>query len=289
MPKLIDTHSHLNFNSFKEDLDETTKRTLDADFWMINVGSQSSTSERAVKIAEQYKEGVYASVGLHPAHLCESHIDESEMEKIHVKTRSEEFDYNFYKNLAKSGKVVAIGECGLDYTYLPADCDREAEIKKQKDTFRAQIKLAKELEKPLIIHSRDTHEDTLAILKEEADGLKAVLHCYVGNWAQAQEYLNLGFFISFTGIITFKVKEKLAEKQKELLEVVEKAPIDRIMVETDAPYLSPDPHRGKRNEPLYVEFVARKIAEIKGLSFEEVAEQTTKNAVEFFGLPLSLS
>lgn len=284
MPKLIDTHSHLNFNVFKEDLDETIKRTLAEDVWMINVGSQSSTSERAVKIAEQYKEGVFASVGLHPAHLCESHIDESEVEKINIKTRSEEFDYDFYKNLAKSSKVKAMGECGLDYTYFPKGCDREVEIQKQKNAFRAQIRLAKELDLPMIIHSRDTHEDTLDILKEEAGGLKVVLHCYVGDWKQAKECLDLGFFISFTGIITFKMKANLAEKQKELLEVVEKMPMDRIMVETDAPYLSPDPYRGKRNEPLYVEFVVRKIAEIRGLSYEEVAKETTKNAMEFFGL-----
>lgn len=301
MPKLIDTHSHLNFNVFKEDLDETIKRTLAEDVWIINVGSQSSTSERAAQIAENYKEGVFATVGLHPSHLCESRIDESELENINVKTRAEEFDYDFYKKMAnmargtldKFGKgapchafkrVVAIGECGLDYTYLPKDCDHEAEIKKQKDAFRAQIKLAKELDLPVIIHSRDTYEDTLAILKEEANGLRAVLHCFVGDWNQAREYLKLGFFISFTGIITFKIKGDLAEKQNDLLEVAEKMPLDRIMIETDAPYLSPDPCRGKRNEPLFVEFVARKIAEIRSLSYEEVAKQTTKNAIGFFKL-----
>lgn len=287
MPKLIDTHCHLNFNAYKDDTDEVIKRTLKEDVWMVNVGSQSSTSERAVRVAQKYRKGVYASVGLHPAHLCESYIDEEELDNIYVKTRQEDFNYNYYKKLAQNNKVVAIGETGLDYTYLPknCDCDKKEEIKKQKKVFCEHIKLAKELNLPLIIHCRDTHGGALKILNKEQDGnLRAVTHCYTGNWGEAKTYLGLGFLISFTGIITFKINPKQLDLQKRTLEVVLKTPLEKIMIETDAPYLTPEPRRGKRNEPLYVEFVARKIAEIKGLNFEKVAEQTTKNAIRFFNL-----
>lgn len=294
MPKLIDTHCHLNFNAYKDDVNEVIKQTLAKDVWMINVGSQTETSKRAVEIAECFDKGVYATVGLHPSHLCETYIDEEEIEKIHVETRVEEFDYNFYKKLAKNEKVVAIGECGLDYTYLPKDCDRKTEINRQKQVFRAHLDLARELNLPVIIHCRDEHKDIFKILDEEKEQTRGacplnpwrrgVAHCFTGDWKSAKGYLDRGCLISFTGIITFNVKEKLKEKQEKLIEVVKKTPLEKIMIETDAPYLAPEPHRGKRNEPLYVRYVAEKIAGIKGLEFDEVVKQTTKNAMEFFNL-----
>lgn len=286
MPKLIDTHAHVNFGAFKDDLEEVIKITLKEDCWIINVGSQSSTSKRAVELAEKYKNGVFAAVGIHPSHLIAMEIDEDEVEKINFKSRAEDFDREFYLNLAKSEKVVAIGEAGLDYTYLAdlGEKDKKEAIKKQKEVFLAQIRLSKELDIPLIIHSRDTHKDTLEILKKEKNGLKAVMHCFVGDWNMAKKYLDLGLFLSFTGLITFKVKPKLQEKQDKIIETIKNMPIDRLMIETDAPYLTPEPHRGKRNEPLFVRQVAEKIAQIKGLEYEKVAKITTNNAIDFFGL-----
>ncbi|NQU83307.1 MAG: TatD family hydrolase [Parcubacteria group bacterium] len=281
MPKLIDTHCHVNFNAYKDDADEVIKRTLKEDTWIINVGSQSSTSERSVKISEKYKKGVFAAVALHPLHLWESHVDETE---ISFKTRPEKFDRNFYKSLAKNPKVVAIGETGLDYFHLPKDLKEQKKIIiKQKEVFREHLDLARELDLPVIIHCRDAHQDILDILKDEK-GVRGVVHCYTDGWDTAKRYLDLGFYISFTGLITFNVKSKQKEIQDKILEVVKKAPIEKIMIETDAPYLTPVPHRGKRNEPLFVQHVAEKIAEIRGVSFEEVAKQTTTNAIEFFGL-----
>ncbi len=282
---LIDTHAHLNFGAFKDDCDETIKRTLAAGTWLINVGSQSTTSERAVEIANKYPEGVYAAVGLHPTHLFEMEVDESEVD-VRFKSRKEEWNADFYEKLAKNKKVVAIGEIGLDYNFIPKNVDLEMAKKKQQEVFRQALDSADKLNLPVIIHSRDTHDDLIPILQEYLDAGKlprrGVLHCFTGNWADAQKYLDLGFLISFTGIITFKPKPNQMALQEKILEVVAKIPLEKIMIETDAPYLTPDPHRGKRNEPLYVEFVARKIAEIKNISFDKVADITTKTAKTFF-------
>jgi len=285
--KLIDTHCHLNFGAYKDDHDEVIKRALNNDVWIINVGSQSTTSERAVNLSKKHKIGVFAAVGLHPAHLFEMQVDEQEL-GVNFKSRQEKWDYNFYKNLAQNEKVVAIGEMGLDYTYNPQEIDIEIIKNKQKEVFRKGLDLADELNLPVIIHSRDTHDDTTAILKEYIDAgrlkRRGVSHCFTSNWDDAKKYLDLGFLISFTGIITFKPRPNQLAAQEKILEVVKNIPLEKCMIETDAPYLSPEPYRGKRNEPLYVEYVARKIAEIKNLDFEEVAEVTTKTAKNFFNL-----
>lgn len=282
---LIDTHAHLNFGAFKDDCDETIKRALAGDTWLINVGSQSTTSERAVEIAEKYPEGVYAAVGLHPTHLFEMEVDETEID-VKFKSRCEKWNAKFYENLAKNKKVVAIGEIGLDYNFIPKNVDFEMAKKCQQEVFRQALDSADKVNLPVIIHSRDTHDDIIPILKEYLAAGKlqrrGVLHCFTGNWADAKRYLDLGFLISFTGIITFNPRPNQLAAQQQILEVVKNIPLQKIMVETDSPYLTPDPHRGKRNEPLYVEYVARKIAEIKNLSFEEVAAATTKTAQAFF-------
>jgi TatD DNase family protein len=284
---LIDTHAHLNFSAFKDDCDETIKRTLAAGTWIINVGSQSTTSERAVEMAEKYQKGVYAAVGLHPTHLFKMEVDEGEMD-VKFKSRKEDWDANFYEKLAKNNKVVAIGEIGLDYNFIPKNIDFEMAKKKQQQVFRQALDSADKLNLPVIIHSRDTHDDIIPILKEYLDARKlqrrGVLHCFTGNWEDAQKYLDLGFLISFTGIVTFKPKPNQVVAQEQILEVVKNIPLEKMMMETDSPYLTPNPHRGKRNEPLYVEFVARKIAEIKNLDFDQVADATTKTAKSFFKL-----
>ena len=276
---LIDTHAHVNFNDFKSDSKEVIKRALDENIWMINVGAESKTSERAVKMAEEYKEGVYAVIGLHPSHLVEQDVEYKENEEIvKYKSKPEEFDYGFYLNLAKNKKVVGIGECGLDYFRTSDESFKE----KQKEVFIKHLELAKEVKKPIIIHCRDAHDDLLKILRLAVKPPSGVMHFFTGNLEQAKRYINLGFYISFSGVITFSPrKEDVAGAYDEIIKNI---PLEKILVETDCPYVAPVPHRGKRNEPQYVKYVAHKIAEIRGMSFEEVAEQTTKNARELFGI-----
>ena len=304
---LIDTHAHVNFNDYREDAEAVIKRALKNGVWLINVGSQYSTSQRAIEFAEQYPEGVYAAVGLHPFHLKERVIYEEvdPLEEFEIKTRPEIFNFKKYEKLAGHKKVVAIGEVGLDYFHLPEE-NREAERQKQKDNFLKHLELAKELNKPVIIHCREAHNDVLEILKnfcrhpeprakdlidkegradeilpphrvrgqnDRGSGLRGVVHSFSGRWSQAEEYFKLGFYIGFNGLITFA---------RDYDKVIKNAPLERLLIETDCPYLTPIPHRGKRNEPSYVKYVAEKIAEIKGMSVEEVVVTTTKNARELF-------
>ena len=279
---LIDTHAHVNFNAYSEDSEEVIRRALKEDIWLINVGSQYSTSKRAVEFAEKFPRGVFAAIGLHPIHLKEQRIKEEidPLEEFEFETRPEVFDYEEYKKLAGYEKVVAIGEVGLDYYHLSKE-NREAEREKQKENFIKHLELAGELNKPIIIHCREAHGDVLEILKEfygspstsSANNIRGVIHSFGGRLSQAQEYFNLGFLIGFNGLITFA---------RDYDKVIKSASLERMVIETDCPYLTPIPHRGKRNEPSYVKFVAEKIAEIKGISFEEVAEATTKNARELF-------
>lgn len=274
---LIDTHAHINFNDFKYDYKEVVKRALNNGVWMINVGSESKTSERAVKMAEEYEEGVYAAVGLHPSHLIEQDVEwEENGETVKYKSKPEEFDYDFYLNLAKNKKVVGIGECGLDYFRITDESFKE----KQKEVFIKQLKLAREVNKPIIIHCRDAHNDLLEILRLEAPLPSGVMHFFTGNLEQAKKYIELGFYISFSGVITFAPRK--GETAGAYDEIIKNIPLEKNLVETDCPYVAPVPHRGKRNEPAYVKYVAHKIAEIRGLPFDELAEQTTKNARKLF-------
>jgi TatD DNase family protein len=247
---------------------------------VINVGSQLSTSQRAVELSVKYPGQLYAAVGLHPFHLFKMHIDKAELAFI---TRQEEFQAAAYEALAKKQGVVAIGECGLDYWHKPENISLTEFKTKQKWTFLKQLQLAKKLNRPVIVHCRGDNEDmarayndTAAIIKDFGDH-PAVVHCFTADWATAQKFLDLGLMISFTGVITYPKTAKLAQ-------VVKQTPLDRVMVETDAPYLAPQIVRGQRNEPRYVQYVAARIAEIKGLPYEEVVERTTENAIDFFKL-----
>ncbi len=274
---LIDTHAHLNFNAYKDDVNEVIKKTLGNNVWMINVGSQYSTSKRAVEIAEKYEKGVYAAIGLHPIHLSDGIFKTKiDTEEIEFNTREEEFDYDVYKDLAESKKVVAIGEIGFDYWYRPKTKIRLEQFKnRQKEIFLKQLNLAQELNLPVIFHCRLAHEELINILNTKYNiqntGLKGVIHCFTGTWEEAKKYLEMGFCLGFNGII-FKLN---------LDEIIKKTPLERILIETDCPYLTPSPTEG-RNEPLYVKYVAEKIAKIKDLTFEEIAKITTKNAKELF-------
>jgi len=278
---LIDTHAHINFSAYKDDGDEVVKKALENDVWIINSGSQAETSRRAVEYANKFPEGVYATIALHPIHLASERIVEflDENETLDFKTKEEKFDFDFYKNLAQDSKVVAIGETGLDYYHLKEyEEDERARLKNlQKEVFVEHLKLTSEIGKPVVIHCREAYDDILKILKSTDYGLRTtaggVAHSFVGRWSQAEQLLNLGFYLSFNGIITFA---------RDYDKVVQNTPLERILLETDSPYLTPVPFRGKRNEPLYVKYVAEKIAEIKGVSFEEVAKVTTENARKLF-------
>lgn len=242
---LIDTHAHLNFRDFKDDAADVARRSLAGGVWMINVGSQYSTSKRAVEMAEKYPEGVYAAIGLHPIHVQDG------------------FEYEKYKKLAESKKVVAIGEIGLDYKseYLPFK-------EKQKEVFLNQFNLAKELNLPVILHCRMAHDDLLASLEK----WRGMVHCFTGTLEQAEKYLEMGLYLGFNGII-FKLN---------LDEIIKKTPLDRILLETDCPYLTPPQEKNHRNEPIFAKYVAEKIAEIKNLSYNKIVEMTTKNARDLF-------
>ncbi|MDP8222002.1 MAG: YchF/TatD family DNA exonuclease [Candidatus Lernaella stagnicola] len=250
---LIDTHCHLDWDSFQADLPDVIARAHEAGVQrLLTIGTDVQTSRRAVEIAHQY-DAVYAAVGIHP-HDAKT-ADDAALAAI--------------EELAHEKKVVALGEVGLDFfkNYSPHDVQRLA--------FQKQIRLARRLGLPLIVHDRDAHEETLRILREEGDRHRGVFHCFAGDEKIADEALALGFDLSFTGNVTFK-------KNDATRAVVRHVPLERIMVETDAPFLAPMPYRGKRNEPAYTVHVAEKIAAVHGVSLEEVARVTSTNAFRLF-------
>lgn len=279
-PKLFDVHTHAQFAAFRDDDDLVIRRALDAGVWLVNVGTQRDTSSKAVEFAEKFPEGVYATVGLHPIHTEKSYHDEQELGLPQSNaapqgftSRAEEFDYEYYKKLAAHPKVVAIGECGLDYYRLAQETKE-----KQRAAFIQQIELAHELKKPLMIHCRNAFGDLIKTLQATSYQLQlnpGIIHFFSGTKDGARRLLDLGFSFSFGGVVTFV---------RDYDEAVKYIPLERILLETDAPYVAPVPYRGKRNEPAHVVEVAKKIAELKGSSIDEVAGQTTKNALAVFGL-----
>lgn len=277
MPKLIDIHNHLQFAAFRDDYKEAMRRALQRDIWMIISGTEKKTSAKAVEIALGEQEGVYATVGLHPIHTEAAVYDVQEFGNSpaggQLMTKGEEFDDEFYRDLAKHPKVVGIGECGLDYYRLT----EETKLK-QKGAFISQIQLAYEVKKPLIIHCRDAYADLIDIISTHRSFLldsPGVVHFFAGEREDADRLLDLGFYFSFGGVITF------AEKYRDIIEYI---PLNRILLETDAPYVAPTPYRGERNEPSYIVQVAKKIAEIKMLEVEEVEEITTNSSRLVFGV-----
>src|SRR3989344_4595997 len=320
-PRLIDAHTHTQFAAFEKDGDAVIRRALGAGIWMINVGTQRDTSANSLELAHKY-DGVWATVGLHPIHTEKSFHDEQELGITNHETgeptpqppsqgegekkrdaisllvgglagftsRGEDFDYDYYKKLAQDSKVVAIGECGLDYYRLTEETKN-----KQVEVFIKQIELAREVGKPLMIHCREAFTDLIEILEKHliptpqppsqgeggASGRggrlisPGVVHFFSGTIDDAEKLMDLGFSFSFGGVITF------ARAYEKLIKFI---PLDRILLETDAPYVAPLPYRGKRNEPLYVEEVAKKIAKILNKDFEEIARITTENAIKIFGL-----
>ncbi|MFH1047553.1 MAG: TatD family hydrolase [Patescibacteria group bacterium] len=292
--RLIDVHSHINFSAYKDDATQVVQRSVERGIGMFAVGSQATTSQRAIEYAKKFA-GVWAIIGLHPIHLFEQDIDESEAgeELVKFHSRTEVFSVEFYRQLAQScDKVVGIGEIGLDYYHVPASIDPSEFRARQEQAFRAQIDLALELDVPVMVHSRnapdgstDIHADIRKILREYIDAgrpLRGDIHCFSGTVQDMQEYIALGFYVSFTGNLTYKPRQADIERGEILWDVARAAPLDRILVETDAPYLTPVPHRGERNEPAYVQYVCDKLAELKGLPSEQVERQVRENTRKLF-------
>ncbi|WP_144463712.1 TatD family hydrolase [Siminovitchia fortis] len=253
---LFDTHVHLNDEQFNEDLQEVIERAKEAGVsHMVVVGFNRPTIERAIDLVEEY-DFLYASIGWHPVDAIDM-TDE---------------DLAWIEEMAAHPKVVALGEMGLDYHWDKSPHDV------QKEVFRRQIGLAKKLKLPIIIHNRDATEDVVQILREEnAEEVGGIMHCFSGSAETAKECVEMNFHISLGGPVTFKNAKK---PKKVAMEV----PLDRLLIETDCPYLAPHPFRGKRNEPAYVKLVAEQVAELKDISFEEVAKVTTENAKKLFGI-----
>ncbi len=275
---LIDTHAHLNFRAFDKDRNWVIKNCLKQKVWMINVGSNFSTSRKAVEIAKDYKEGIWAAIGLHPIHLETGLIkiknDDEETGKNSQKENF--FDYEKYKDLAKSEKVVAIGETGLDYYWKPKTKNKLEEFKKrQKETLLEQLKLAGELNLPVIFHCRMAHQELIEILskkrKVKSGKIKGAVHCFTGNLEQAKKYLEMGLHLGFNGII-FKL---------DLDKIIKKTPLEKILLETDCPYLSVPGYK-KRNDPLGVKLISQKIAKIKKISVKNLVAAATHNAQNLF-------
>jgi TatD DNase family protein len=282
---LVDTHAHLNFIAFDKDRDEVIKKCLKDNIWMINIGTNFKTSKKAVEIAKSYPQGIFAAIGLHPINLDTGLVKVKFNEK-EGSYLEKEFDYDKYKKLAlrslSEGRVVAVGEIGLDYYWKPKTTKKKKLFKqKQKDLLLQELKLAQELNLPVIFHCRMAHRDLLEelrIIMNKELTIKGVMHGFVGAVEQLKEYLKMGFYIGFNGII-FKKIEGIDFKEN-----IKNTPLDRILIETDCPYLTPPDFPEERNNPLGVKYVAERIAQIKNTTFERIAEITTQNAKSLFNL-----
>lgn len=258
MLKLIDAHAHLNFPDYDSDREAVLARAAEAGIGVVNVGTDLETSKRAVELA-QNRENIWATVGVHPTDFAEALATGGNY-------------WSEMRKLARLGRVVAIGECGLDYFRSdPSTSSRQKEI------FIKQIELANELNLALMLHIRDAYKESYEILKSRAR-VRGNVHFFAGTWEEARLFLDLGFTLSFTGVVTFA---------RNYDETIKNVPLDMILVETDCPFVAPVPHRGRRNEPLYVREVARQIAAIKGLDYETVTQATLRNTERFFGLTVA--
>ena len=254
---LVDTHTHLNDEKFATDCAAAIARARAAGVTrLINMGDTLESSARAVALAQAYR-GLYAGVGIHP-------------EEAYEMTAADDARLAAW---AARPEVVCIGEIGLDYYWVKDEAQRAL----QRRIFIRQLDLARQLHLPVCIHDREAHADTLAILKREGRGIPAVLHCYSGSREMAREFLRLGLYLGVDGPLTFKNAAKLPE-------IVREMPLERLLIETDAPYMAPVPQRGKRNEPAFVRYVAQKAAELRGVTLEAIAAATTHNAEALYHL-----
>ena len=285
---MTDTHCHIHFRAYRDDMEDVIKRNHAKGVRMITIGTQAQTSKKAVEAAERY--GLWCTVGLHPSHTHEHTLHEDLDEDIPLNV--ETFDKEFYRTLIRSSKrVVAVGEVGLDFYRLPDDEPlRASVIDAQTRALETALELAHEENLPVVLHVRDAHEAMQAILKRFTEQGKlvprGVVHCFTGTLEEARRYHALGFFTSLTGIITFPDRKDFS-KMTPIQRMVADLSLEWIMLETDAPYLSPHPYRGQRNEPYRVELVAQKIAELKQIDVKEVERITDKNVKKLFTLSQS--
>lgn len=254
---LIDTHSHIDMDNFKDKFDEIVENAKAFGVEKIVIpGVEPAGFERISMLCKKY-ENVYGAVGVHPSDAVK--FDESAEKAM--------------KELLSHPKIVAVGEIGLDYYW------DKSQVELQKEVFARQIEIAKEFKKPVLVHDREAHQDTFEILKAaKAKEVGVVMHCFSGSPEFALECVKEGFYVALGGVVTFKN----AKKMKEVAQVV---PLNRLLLETDAPYLAPEPFRGKENQPAYVKFTAEEIANLRGISFDEVASKTTENAKRVLNLP----
>lgn len=254
MTYLIDTHSHVDMIDF-ETIDEVIAKAKSYGVEkIINPSVDANNFDTVINLANEHKE-IYCALGIHPTEL----------------NGLKDEDFDKMRELASHPKVVGIGECGLDYHWDKSNTDV------QKKVFLKQIEIAKELKLPLLIHDRDAHKDSFDLLSDNVHGeIPVIMHCFSGSWEFAQECIKKGYYLALGGVVTFKNAKKVHEVAKEI-------PLDSLLLETDAPYLTPEPHRGEPNEPAYVKFVAERIAQIREISVEELAEITTANARKIFG------
>ncbi len=250
--KLIDSHCHLDNERFNGDRDEVLARIEEKLEFAVNIGYDLESSKRSIELAEKH-EFIYAVVGIHPTDIG-GYTDEVEAE---------------LEAMARHPKVLAVGEIGLDYHWMTDPKEKQQEI------FRRQMEMARRTGKPVVIHTREATRDTLDILKEYPD-VRGIVHCYPGSYESAAEIMD-NYYFGVGGVLTFKNSKKLKE-------TVEKLPMERIVIETDCPYLTPEPYRGKRNEPVYVEHIAQRIAEVKGISYEEVVRISNENTKKAYGM-----
>ena len=294
----FDSHSHINFSEFKDDGDIVIRRSLDNNVQLMIVGTDYKSSNLALYYANRFEKGVYAAVGLHPNNLISQNKEKEGLDKeseskenlersekyidYKYEKPAEEFNYDTYEKLASFEKVLAIGETGLDYYRIKTGKGSGAAKKLQQKVFLQHLQLSRNLDLPVIIHCRQAHDDVLEILKDfrktyldfiPTNRPWGVMHCFSGDEDLAWQYFSLGLIISFTGLISFS---------KQWDDLIRKIPIDKFMIETDSPYMAPEPYRGQRNEPLLVQYVAGKIAEIKNTSIEKIAIATSNTAKNIF-------
>jgi len=273
MPKFVDSHCHVHFPAYDKDRDAVLLRMREQEIWGITVGTNATTSQSGIDFAEQYPD-IFATVGYHPEHLTSDFVPDDEPHE------HDPYTIESIAAIARSSKkVVAIGETGLDFYRIDKDRDQAAAKKAQEDAFIEHIALANELRLPVVIHCREALTRLAEIIQANPVEKGGVVHCFTGTWDEAQPLLELGLHLSFTGIITFA-----PNKVANIHDVIKNMPLDRLLVETDAPWLAPAPYRGKRNEPSYVTHVAAAIATLRDTSIEDIARQTTANATKLFRL-----
>ncbi len=281
MLKYFDSHSHLQFPAYDIDRAKVVERMKEKSVGTIIVGTNFITSEKAITLSAELGENFYSSVAVHPSHVFSPHYDKNELNEA---PSEEMFDAAvFSKLIMPSKKVVAVGECGLDYFRLENDLSFKEIRKRQIENFLRHIDFSKNNSLPLIIHSRAAHKDTLEILKSgDAKNARGVMHCFSGTAEEARQYLELGFYVSITCAVTYGPRK--GETDNPLHEVAKFIPLDRLLTETDAPYLSPLTLRGLRNEPANVVLAVKKIAELRCVDEEKIAAVTYENARRLFCL-----